>query len=88
MGFHLNGENEIAICALKQAIEREPETHLPYLWLASTLVEMGRRDEAVVVSKTALSIEPGFSTARWASKFRFSSHERLKGNLLAAGFPE
>ena len=87
-GFHINGDNELAISALEQSIDREPGSHVPRLWLTSALVEMGRQDEANEVSRAALGIEPNFSTASWASKFNSKSHARLKDNLLAAGFPE
>jgi adenylate cyclase len=88
VGFHLDGDNEAAITALEQAIEREPDSNLARPWLASTLVEMGRLDEARVVSKAALDIDPTFSTMGWTKMFKAKSHARLKNNLLVAGFPE
>jgi len=88
VGFHLSGSNETAISALKQAVERMPDSNLPLMWLASTLVEMGRLDEARTVSKAALDIEPSFDVVSWANSFKSDTHMRLKDNLLAAGFPE
>ncbi len=87
-GFHLLGQNETAISALKHAVEREPDSHLARVWLASTLAEMGRLDEAREVSKAIVSIDPSFSALSWAESYRSKSHERLKENLLAAGLPE
>ena len=87
-GYHLNGDNNAAITALNQAIEREPESHLARVWLASTFAEIGRFDEAKAVSKEVLDIEPNFSALRWANSFKSKSHERVKDNLLAAGLPE
>jgi len=87
-GFHLLGQNEIAISALEQAVEREPDSHLARVWLASTLVEMGRLDEAREVSSAIVSIDSSFSALSWAESYRSKSHERLKDNLLAAGLPE
>jgi adenylate cyclase len=87
-GYHLNGDNNAAVTALKQAIEREPESHLPRVWLASTFAEMGRHDEAKAVSREVMDIEPNFSAASWANSFQSKSHARLKDNLLAAGLPE
>jgi tetratricopeptide (TPR) repeat protein len=86
-GYHLNGDNNAAVTALKQAIEREPESHLPRVWLASTFAEIGRLDEAKAVSREVLNIEPNFSVLRWANSFKSKSHKRLKDNLLAAGLP-
>ncbi len=87
-GFHLLGQNETAISALEQAVEREPDSHLARVWLASTLAEMGRLDEAREVSNAIVSIDPSFSALSWAESYRSKSHERLKENLLAAGLPE
>ena len=87
-GYHLNGDNDAAITALNHAIEREPESHLARVWLASTFAETERFDEAKAVSKEVLDIEPNFSALRWANSFKSKSHERLKDNLLAAGLPE
>ena len=87
-GFHLGGDNEAAISALKQAVERDPDSHLPLLWLASALVEMGRLDEARAVSKSALDIEPNFSAVSWTKNLSSKLHARTKANLLTAGFPK
>ncbi len=87
-GFHLNGDNEAAISTLEQAAEREPDSILSRLWLASALVEMGMLDDARAVSKTGMDIDPAFDVMSWANSFSSKSHMRLKDNLLAAGFPE
>ena len=87
-GFHLLGQNETAISALKQVVEREPDSHRARVWLASTLAEMGRLDEAREVSNAIVTIDPSFSALSWAERYRSKSHERLKDNLLAAGLPE
>ncbi len=87
-GFHLIGQNETAVSALVQAVEREPDSHLARVWLASTFAEMGRLAEARELSNSILSIDPDFSVLSWAESYRSKSHERLKDNLLAAGLPE
>ncbi len=87
-GYHLNGDNNAAITALNQAIDREPESHLARVWLASTYAEIGRFAEAKAVAKEILDIEPDFSALRWANSFKSKSHARLKDNLLAASLPE
>ena len=88
IGFHLDADNEAAISTLEQAVKREPDSHIPRLWVASALVEMGRLDDARAVSKTGIDIEPTFDVMSWANSFSSKSHMRLKENLLAAGFPE
>jgi len=87
-GFHLIGDNNAAVFTLNQAIEREPDAHLAHIWLASTLVEIGKLNEAKMISEKVLDIEPNFSAVNWADSFKSKSHERLKDNLLAAGLPE
>jgi len=87
-GFHLNGDNKAAVFTLNQAIGREPDAHLARIWLASTLVEIGKHNEAKMISREVLDIEPNFSAVNWADSFKSKSHGRLKENLLAAGLPE
>jgi adenylate cyclase len=88
IGFHLSGSNDKASHALKLAIEREPRSHFPRLWLASALVELQKPDEASSLVGEVIEIEPQFSTTIWTERFHSISHARLKNNLLAAGFPE
>ena len=87
-GYHLSGNNQAADIALNLALERDSNSYFARLWLASTLVEMGRLEEAREVSKAALDIEPTFSALSWAESFKSESHARLKNNLRAAGFSE
>jgi adenylate cyclase len=88
VAYHLNGDNEIAIPVIEHAIQRDPVSHFPRVWLASALVEVKKLDEARAVCKVILDIEPGFSVARWATGYKSAAHARLKDNLLAAGLPE
>jgi len=88
MGFHINSENDLALSAIEQSIKREPGAFIPTLWLASVYIETGRKDEAKAIAGKAISMEPDFSTEKWASKFSPMSHGRIKDNLLAAGFPK
>jgi len=83
----LNGDNEAAIPVLERAVDDGPESYTPRLWLACALVELGRLDEAGLISKIVLNIEPNFSAAGWAESFKSETHARLKDNMLAAGFP-
>ncbi len=87
-GLHLNGDNEAAIPVLERAVDDGPESYTPRLWLACALVELGKLDEAGLISKIVLNIEPNFSAAGWAESFKSETHARLKDNMLAAGFPE
>jgi len=88
IGFHLNEENEQAVTVLNLAAERDREALMPRIWLACTLVELGRLDEAQEMCTAVLDIEPKFSAVNFAKSFKSRSHSRLKNNLLIAGFPE
>jgi tetratricopeptide (TPR) repeat protein len=88
LGFHLSGNNEAAVFALDLAVEHEPGSQVARVWLASTLAEMGRLDEASAISKAVLDIEPGFSVVSWVESYRSITLARLRDNLLAAGLPE
>ncbi len=88
IGFHLNEENEQAVTVLNLAAERDREALMPRVWLACTLVELGRLDEAQEMCTAVLDIEPNFSAVNFAKSFKSRSHSRLKHNLLNAGFPE
>ncbi len=88
IGLHLNGDNEAAFLALERSAKRMPGSNFPLLWLASTLVEMGKLDEARAFFREALDMEPSFNAVNWANSFKSDSHKRLKANLLAVGLSE
>lgn len=88
IGFHLSGDNEAAIPALERAAERMPNSNFPLFWLASTLVETGKLDEARAFYRAALDIEPSFDVLSWTKSFNSRTHAKLKDNLLAAGRAE
>jgi TolB-like protein/Tfp pilus assembly protein PilF len=85
-GCHLDGDNIVAVTTLEQAVERMPESVLPRLWLASALAESGQVDDASLVYRSILDIEPDFSVVNWAESFKSATHAKLKVNLLVAGF--
>lgn len=88
IGFHLSGDNEAAIPALERAAERMPNSNFPLFWLASTLVETGKLDEARAFYRAVLDIEPSFDVLSWTKSFNSRTHAKLKDNLLAAGRAE
>jgi len=86
--FHISGDNETAVSALEHAVEREPDSHLARVWLASTLADMGRLEQAHSIAEAVIAIDPAFSVSKWAKSYSSKAHARLKDNLLAAGLPE
>ena len=87
-GYHLIGDNENAIPILERAAEREPESVLSRLWLASALAETGRLEDARYISKAILDLEPTFSAGRWMKSFKVPPNEKLQENLLSTGLPK
>ena len=87
-GYHLKGENDAAVYALKLAIERQSDSHLMHAWLASALVDLGRLEEAQAASRRVLDLEPSFSAGSWSKTFNSEAHLRIRDNLLTAGLPE
>jgi len=88
IGLHLDNNNKIAILALNHASERTPGALALRVWKAAVLAEMEKLDEAQALCKAILEIAPNFSALEFAGNYKSSSHARLKGNLLAAGFSE
>lgn len=86
-GYHLIDDNENAIPLLEQAAEREPESVLSRLWLASALAETGRLEEGRYISREILDLEPTFSIGRWMKSFKVPPHEKLRDNLINTGLP-
>jgi len=86
--FHISGDNETAVSALEHAVEREPDSHLARVWLASTLADMGRLDQAHAIAEAVIAIDPAFSVSKWTKSYSSKAHARLKDNLLAAGLPD
>jgi tetratricopeptide (TPR) repeat protein len=86
--FYLNGDIEKAINVLKIAVEKEPDTHLPRVWLASALFEIGRLDEARDYAETILNIEPSFSVDSWGKEFYAEARNRIRKNLIAIDLPK
>jgi TolB-like protein/class 3 adenylate cyclase/tetratricopeptide (TPR) repeat protein len=90
-GSHLlRGEPQLAHDALVTAIEREPGSALPRVWLTITLVELGRRDESREQAKQVIDLDPGFSIAAWSRGIAFediSWNRKLEQSLRDANLP-
>jgi adenylate cyclase len=88
IGFHLKGDNETAIHAFEQSLERDPESHLTQVWLSSALVELGKLEAARSAAEKVLEIEPLFSVEEWSKAFDSRAYSLVKANLLQAGLPK
>jgi adenylate cyclase len=89
--YLLKGEPQLAHDALITAIDRERGSSLPRIWLAITLIELGRRDESREQARQILDLDPGFSIAVWCTGIVFkdvSWNRKLEQNLRDANLPE
>ena len=69
---------------------REPGSNLPRVWLAITLVELGRRDESREQAHQVLELDPGFSITAWSKGIEFADiswNRKLEQNLSDANLP-
>jgi TolB-like protein len=84
------GEPQLAHDALIEASKREPGSNLPRVWLAITLVELGRRDESREQAHQVLEQDPGFSITAWSKGIEFADiswNRKLEQNLSDANLP-
>ena len=88
--YHMKGDNHLAIITLKEAVQRESESLLPKMWLASTLIELQSVAEAKAVVADILRIDPAFTIEGWLGGYHLkdpSVANRLLENLGKAGLP-
>jgi TolB-like protein len=89
--YHLLGDQDAAVAALREAVQREPESILHKPWFLSTLMQLHEKDEAELVAAEILRIEPGFSRESWTKALGIKDQvvtTRLSENLRIAGLPE
>jgi TolB-like protein/class 3 adenylate cyclase/Tfp pilus assembly protein PilF len=64
--YHLAGQHEKAIEALKKGIERTPDHHYPHVRLAAVYSDLGREEDAKAEAAEVLRIKPDFSIENYA----------------------
>ena len=91
-GAHLlKREPQYARDILTQAIEREPDSNLPRIWMAIALVELAQLDESKKQAQCILDRDPSYSVHAWSSGIEFkdnSWNRKLEQNLRNAGLPD
>jgi tetratricopeptide (TPR) repeat protein len=63
--FHAQ-QYEAARESSRRAVESNPNSSIPYVLLAVTLVRLGRFREAAVAAQRVLTIDPAFTMRRWS----------------------
>jgi adenylate cyclase len=64
--YHLAGQHEKAIEALKKTVERAPHHHYPHVRLAAVYSDLGREEDAKAEAAEVLRIKPDFSIENYA----------------------
>jgi tetratricopeptide (TPR) repeat protein len=66
LSYHLTGQYEEAIEAIKKAIERTPNSLFPHVRLVAVYSDLGRLKEARAEAAEVLRIKPDFSVENYA----------------------
>ncbi|MGD9046027.1 MAG: adenylate/guanylate cyclase domain-containing protein [Desulfobacterales bacterium] len=88
LSYHLTGQYEEAIEALKKAIERTPDSLYPHVRMTAVYSDLGREQEARAEAAEVLRIKPDFSVENYARANPFKDNaivEHRKGLLRKAG---
>jgi tetratricopeptide (TPR) repeat protein len=87
--YYSMGDQEKAIETLREAVAMEPESAFARVWLACALVEAKQEEEANLVAREVMRIDPNFTASNYqGAEFKDQEiGERVVQNLLCAGFP-
>ncbi len=80
------GAEEEAVALFRRSIENNRTNPLTHFFLAATLANLGRLEEARAEAKAGLALDPGFSIRRFRSGRE--QGEFLEGGMRKAGVPE
>lgn len=80
LGFahYFAGRHDQARVVLEQALEQNPARLLPQLYLAATLSQLGKLDEARWLADTIRAEHPEFKLQRWADAQPFADQTQLR----------
>jgi TolB-like protein len=80
------GADEEAVSLFRRSIENNRTIPLPHFFLAATLANLGKLEEARSEAKAGLALDPGFSIRRFSSGGQ--TDDRLLDAMRKAGVPE
>jgi hypothetical protein len=89
--LYLDGNYDAAITAAAQHIRQYPTNPNAYRWLAASLGQLGRRDEANRVLHTLIEMAPFFVEMYIRQRpafYRPADHKHMLEGLRKAGLPE
>ena len=84
------GAEEEAVALFRRSIENNRTIPLTHFFLAATLANLGKLEEAQAEAKAGLALDPGVSIGRFRSsgQFDYPNGERLMEGMRKAGVPE
>jgi tetratricopeptide (TPR) repeat protein len=84
------GAEEEAVALFRRSIENNRTNPLTHFFLAATLANLGKSEEARAEAKAGLALDPGFSIGRFRSGGENDNPmgERLMEGMRKAGVPE
>jgi len=87
VSYRDSGQYEKAIEASKKALQREPNTHFPYIHMAISYIRLGLEEEARAAAAEILRINPKFSLEHYAKILPFPQPvvDRVTEDLRKAG---
>jgi len=87
VAYRDSGQYEKAIEASKKALQREPNTHFPYIHMAISYIRLRLEEEARAAAAQILAINPKFSLERYAKILPFPQPvaDRVIEDLRKAG---
>jgi tetratricopeptide (TPR) repeat protein len=80
------GDEEEAVALFRRSIENNRTIPLTHFFLAATLANLGKLDEARAEAQAGLALDPGFSIGRLRRSGQ--GGEFLEGGMRKAGVPE
>lgn len=89
--YYEAGQYDLAYRVLGDGLKAIPGYRPLNVWLAATLAQLGRPNEAKPLVENVLSGTPDFSVTKWLEHIRFEKREdadRLASGMRMAGFPD
>jgi adenylate cyclase len=88
--YYSMDKQDLAIETLREAVAMEPDSAFARVWLACALIEANQEEEANLVAREVIRIDPTFTASDYqGAEFKDPKiGERIIQNLLRAGFSE
>jgi adenylate cyclase len=77
--YFLAGEYEQAIAALRRVLNRSPGFHPAHIYLALSLTQLGRMDEAQAEAAEFMRVTPSMSSESWKQRLPYKDKAILDG---------